>query len=211
MLGKLIILLQQPLNLGLQKLNASKRCRWNGKQWRPWLKCSSRSILIWVYTVCLVLYMSENLGKNNSNVIFTPACTDQGVGSQCLISLISQGMGFEMVKLCDTSPHIIKVLPRMFDLHSCFPSTECHGCLIFFHTVMDLLCSLCRQCRKLCLGDQTKAIPQIVKGWCVSQRNRLWWKRLGGFECEHINTASYKPEWRWRTRQHGGICYRWWS
>ena len=30
----------------------SKRCRWNGKQCRPWSDCSSRSSLIWVYTVC---------------------------------------------------------------------------------------------------------------------------------------------------------------
>ena len=33
--------------------NASKRCRRNGKQCRPWLDCSSSSSLIWVYTVCL--------------------------------------------------------------------------------------------------------------------------------------------------------------
>ena len=36
----------------------SKRCRQNGKQWRPW---SSRSSLIWVYTVAQA-YLSENLG-----------------------------------------------------------------------------------------------------------------------------------------------------
>ena len=30
----------------------SKRCRQNGKQFRPWSDCSSRSSLIWVYTVC---------------------------------------------------------------------------------------------------------------------------------------------------------------
>ena len=33
----------------------SKRCRLNGKQCRPWSDCSSRSSLIWVYTVCLGL------------------------------------------------------------------------------------------------------------------------------------------------------------
>ena len=31
--------------------NGSKRCRWNGKQCRPWSDCSRRS-LIWVYIVC---------------------------------------------------------------------------------------------------------------------------------------------------------------
>ena len=31
---------------------ASKTCRQNGKQCRPWSGCSSRSSLIWVYTVC---------------------------------------------------------------------------------------------------------------------------------------------------------------
>ena len=32
--------------------NASKRCRGNCKQCRPWSDCSSRSSLIWVCTVC---------------------------------------------------------------------------------------------------------------------------------------------------------------
>ena len=32
--------------------NGSKRCRWNSKQCRLWSDCSSRSSLIWVYTVC---------------------------------------------------------------------------------------------------------------------------------------------------------------
>ena len=30
----------------------SKRCRRNGKQWKPWSDCFSRSSLIWVCTVC---------------------------------------------------------------------------------------------------------------------------------------------------------------
>ena len=33
----------------------SKRCRRNGKQYRPRSECSSSSSLIWVYTVCLDL------------------------------------------------------------------------------------------------------------------------------------------------------------
>ena len=32
--------------------NASKWCRQNCKQCRPWSDCSCRSCLIWVYTVC---------------------------------------------------------------------------------------------------------------------------------------------------------------
>ena len=36
--------------------NVSKRCRRNGKQWRPWSDCSS---LIWVYTVCPDLFVRK--------------------------------------------------------------------------------------------------------------------------------------------------------
>ena len=42
--------------------NTSKRCRQNGKQCRPWSDCSSRSSLIWVYTVCSGLWL-QKLGK----------------------------------------------------------------------------------------------------------------------------------------------------
>ena len=35
--------------VALPQSNESKRCKWNGKQCRPWC---SRSSLIWVYTVC---------------------------------------------------------------------------------------------------------------------------------------------------------------
>ena len=38
--------------LVLKCSNASKRCRWNGKQCRPWSDCSSRSSLIGAWNVC---------------------------------------------------------------------------------------------------------------------------------------------------------------
>ena len=36
----------------LLQRNWSKRCRLNGKQYRPWLECSSRSSLVWIHIVC---------------------------------------------------------------------------------------------------------------------------------------------------------------
>ena len=49
---KLLLLFQNLNNVSLPQSNESKRCRWNGEQCRPWSDCSSRSSLIWVYTVC---------------------------------------------------------------------------------------------------------------------------------------------------------------
>ena len=49
---KLLLLFQNLNNVSLPQRNESKRCRWNCEQCRPWSDCSSRSSLIWVYTVC---------------------------------------------------------------------------------------------------------------------------------------------------------------
>ena len=38
--------------VALPQSNAFKRCRHSGKQCRPWSDCTSRSSLIWIYTVC---------------------------------------------------------------------------------------------------------------------------------------------------------------
>ena len=54
---------------GFQLRNVSKRCRRNSKQCRPWSECSSRSSLIWVYTVCPDLSVRKL--RNNTVILWT--------------------------------------------------------------------------------------------------------------------------------------------
>ena len=51
--------------MALPRSNAFKRCRWNGKQCRPWSGHASRNTLIWVSTVC-----PDTFGHHGNKVLY---------------------------------------------------------------------------------------------------------------------------------------------